>query len=110
MKARITDKDARDCVSFAIGYCDAQYLLRAFNPVFYTAGVYGRKSDIYNINGLYIATGYGPVGEHIDYDTVRKFDKKAQKIWSNYEEKREKRAKKVEKLLTKLIETAQKQN
>lgn len=110
MKARITDKEAKDYVSFSIGYCDAQYLLRAYNPLYYTAGIYGRKSDIYLINGLYIATGYGPVWERIDYDLTRKYDKKASEIWSNYDEPYEKRQKKVEKLLTKLLEKAKTQN
>lgn len=110
MKARITDKEAKDYVSFSIGYCNAQYLLRAYNPLYYTAGIYGRKSDIYYINGLYIATGYGPQGPRIDYNLTRKYDKKASEIWSNYDEPYEKRQKKVEKLLTKLLEKAKTQN
>ena len=105
MKARITDKEARECVSFAIGYCEAQDLLRSFSPVFYTCGIYGRKSDIYNIKGVYIATGYWPVGKYIDYKTLKKYEKKASEIWSNYDLDYEKRKKKVEKLLYKLIET-----
>lgn len=110
MKARITDKKARDYVSFSIGYCDAQYLLRAYNPLYYTAGTNGRKSDIYYINGLYIATGYGPVWERINYDLTRKYDQKACEIWSNYDEPYKKRQKKVEKLLTKYLEKAKTQN
>lgn len=106
MKARITDRDARDCVSYSIGYCDAQYLLRAYSPVFYTAWVYGRKSDIYNINGVYVATGYGPVGPELDYNKTREYDKKAEKIRANRNWKRETRQKKVEKLLNELLENA----
>lgn len=110
MKAKITDKQARDYVSFSIGYCDAQYLLKAYNPLYYTAGIYGRKSDIYYINGLYIATGYGPVWERIDYELVRRYDRKASEIWGDYDTPYEKRQKKVEKLLNKLLETAKTQN
>ena len=107
MKARITDKQAREYVSYSIGYCNAQYLLRNFTPLYYTASnLYGRKSDIYYINWLYIATGYWPVGERIDYDLTRKYDQKAMKIWNDYELDNKKRAKKVEKLMYKLLELA----
>lgn len=58
IKARITDKQARESVDYSIGYCEAQYLLKFFSPLYYTAGTYGRKSDIYLIDGVYYATGY----------------------------------------------------
>ena len=105
MKAQITQKQARDCVSIAFWYCQAYYLLKAYEPIYYTAWIYGRKSDIYNIDWIYISTWYWPVGEHLDYKLVDKYNKKAEKIWNNRDEKRETRKNKVNKLLNKLLKT-----
>lgn len=110
MKARITDRDARDCVSLSIWYGNAQYLLRAYNPIYYTCWIYGRKSDIYEINWIYIATWYWPVWRRADYNLTREYDKKAKKIRNNYDIDYNKRAKKVEKLLTKFLILALNEN
>lgn len=104
MKARITEKEARGCVSFGFGYCEIQALLRALNPVFYTASnLYGWKSDIYNIDGIYISTGYWPVGKSIPYKVYKKYEQKADKIRGDYDLDYKKRQKKVEKLLKQLL-------
>lgn len=103
MKARITEKQAKYCCSFGFGYCEIQYLLRAYSPIFYTAWMYGRKADIYQVNGRYISTGYAPVGDRLDYSLVKKYETKAKKIWDNYDLPYDKRQKKVEKLLLELI-------
>lgn len=104
MKARITEKQARDCVSFAFGYCEIQALLRNWNPVFYTASnLYGWKSDIYNIDGIYISTGYWPVGKSIPYKVYKKYEQKADKIRGDYDLDYKVREKKVRKLLISLI-------
>lgn len=104
MKARITEKQARECVSFAFGYCEIQALLRNWNPVFYTASnIYGWKSDIYNIDGIYISTGYWPVGKSIPYKVYKKYEQKADKIRGDYDLDYKVREKKVRKLLISLI-------
>ena len=42
----------------AVGYCDAQNLLKAHNPYAYTCGVYGWNYDVYEAYDMYICTGY----------------------------------------------------
>lgn len=106
IKARITDRDARESVDYAIGYCEAQYLLKFFSPLYYTAGTYGRKSDIYYIDGVYYATGYGPQGERLDYDTVRKYDRLAEKLEGTRDEKREQ----ARELLAQMVEESNAKN
>lgn len=40
MKAKVTKKFVKSLDPYAIGYCDAWYLLRFFDPIYYTAGIY----------------------------------------------------------------------
>lgn len=73
-----------------IGYCDAQYLLQGKNPIAYNSGVYGWNCDIYDVNGVAIATGYRPWGNiNPDYKTIKKYEDEARKIacnsWGSYQ-------------------------
>ena len=84
MKAKITQKEARDLKPYRFGYCEIQYLLRYEDPIFYTCGLYGRNADFYKIEhpetwrNIWICTGYRPIGErYIDYDTSQKREHKA---------------------------------
>ena len=80
--------------ALAVGYCDAQFLLRGFEPDSYTCGVYGWNFDAYDIDGVLITTGYrNLIGKPTRF--VRSFEEKARKIlsWDNpdsYEKKQEK--------------------
>ena len=110
MKLKTTKKQIRENTFnnlIAIGYCGAQSLLRHKQPFAYSTGVYGWACDYYqiDINGrrTIISTGYSPIGEHIDYKTLDKYEQKAEKIRSNYELKYGNQDKKVNKLLEKLI-------
>ena len=86
-----------------VGYCDLQYLLRFREPDFYTCGTYGWKADIFKINyNTVIVTGYQPFGNIRNYDIVRKYEEKAEKIAHSNDW--EKQPKKLEKLLNKFIE------
>ena len=64
----------------AIGYREAEALLRYENPIAYSAGVYGWLCDYYDIDGVCISTGYGPIGKPIDYEKLREAEKTARMI------------------------------
>lgn len=66
----------------SIGYCDLQMLLKYESPKAFTSGIYGWNYDLYDIEGVAICTGYRgmPSGKSFDYDLVRKYETKAQKI------------------------------
>ena len=62
---------------YSLGYCDLQDMLRFYDPMAYTSGVYGWNADIYQINGIAIVTGYRPFGKVIDYNLVKEYKEKA---------------------------------
>jgi hypothetical protein len=64
----------------AIGYCDAQTLLRYETPIAHSAGVYGWSCDYYLVNGTLISTGYSPIEGIRDYELTRKYEDKARNI------------------------------
>lgn len=76
MKFKTTKKAIMNSGSkvYAIGYCNLQYLLRAYTPIAYTAGVYGWNADIYFIDSVYIVTGYRPFGESVDYEKQKLYN------------------------------------
>ena len=88
-----------DC--YSIGYCELQNLLHFELPESYTCGVYGWNADIYSINGYAIVTGYRPFGQSVNYEIVRKYDRKAEKIM--YKDKRYKTWEGKEKAVKKLL-------
>lgn len=102
MKARITRKEAKQCLSLSTGYCTIQYLLQYESPVFYTAWMYGRCADVYKVWSIYISTWYDVIWPRADYDTAKKYDLKAQKIINSDLERRQKQ-KKINKLLSAFI-------
>ena len=89
-----------------IGYCNAQFLLRGFNPVAYSARREGWACDYYDINGVYISTGYAPIGKAVDYEMLREYENKARSIWCDYSRNYEDQAAAVEGLLYEMIEKA----
>lgn len=105
MKCQVTKKQVMKnyCKVIAIGYCNAQYLLEYYNrPFAYSAGIYGRSCDYYEVQNICICTGYNTTGKWIDHKIVKKYEDKAQKIIlgkDTYEQKK----KKVNKLLMKFI-------
>ena len=73
-----------------VEYRDALNLLFTKNPIASVSGVDGWKCDIYDINGVAIATGYQPFGNiRPDYDTIKKYEDEARKIacdsWGSYQ-------------------------
>lgn len=84
MSLQVKEKELKDNF-YVIGvpYCELQNLLRLFTPFGHTAGVYGWKSDLYQVDmsNFIISTGYGPV-QNIEID-----DKVKRAIIQEYEEK-----------------------
>lgn len=105
MKFKATKKQMRENYNniISIGYCDACYLLRYKSPIAYSAGVYGWACDYYDIDGILISTGYAPIGESPDYNIIRKYNNKAEKIINNYSLSYEKQKKQVNKLLNEFL-------
>ena len=104
MKLKATKKEFKNENVLRVGYCQAQYLLRYADPFAYSSGVYGWTCDYYNIDGVYISTGYSPIGKSLDYDIIKKYEDEARKILlddtNSYEEKKEK----VNNLLNELVQ------
>lgn len=89
MKVKVTQRQVLDnyCYVISVGYCDLQYLLQFKSPNYYTCGVYGWNSDIYDLgNGVALSTGYRPFGnlKASYYHITRKYNEKAKKIINNY--------------------------
>lgn len=106
LKVKVTKKEILRHYKNVIsaGYCNLQYLLNEKDSKFYTCGVYGWNSDIYEINdNTCICTGYRPFGNvKVDYDIQEKYDNEARAICCSdlqYEQKK----KKVNKLLDEFI-------
>lgn len=88
-----------------VGYCNLQHLLNYESPTYYTTRREGWASDVYTFGGIAISTGYAPFGNiRVDYDTLKKYDEKAQKIVENWSIKYDTKVKKVNKLLEKFLE------
>ena len=67
-----------------IGYCDLPTALQSLDPRYYTCGMYGWNSDIYEIENFAICTGYRAFGTfEPDYKTVRNLEEKATKVYAN---------------------------
>lgn len=96
MKFKTTKKSMKENYNtiLSIGYCNAQNLLRYENEIAYSTRTEGWACDYYDVNNVCISTGYAPIGEHVDYETLKKFDAEAEKIACDYsipyEEKKEK--------------------
>ena len=104
MKLRAAKKEFKNERVLRVGYCKAQYLLRYQDPFAYSSGVYGWACDYYNIDGIYISTGYSPIGESLDYDIIKKYEDEAQKITYNFDLSHEERKEKINNLLNELIQ------
>lgn len=95
---------------FAVGYCGMQNLLRYQDRLGYTHGVYGWNFDVYKIDDCVISTGYrGMVGKSINYDLLRKYELKAEKIIHDWTIPYEKSKQEVNDLLFELLEKVKKE-
>jgi hypothetical protein len=83
MKVLITRKKVMETngIVVKVGYCRLQFLLSGKSPYAYTSGIYGWGSDVYDVNGIAISTGYKPFGNvEPPYSFMESFDNKAEKI------------------------------
>lgn len=106
MKVKVTKKLIKEGYKNIIctGYCNLQNLLKYKEADYYTCGIYGWNADIYKINNnTVIVTGYNPFGNIENYDLIKKYDQKAEKIVCDYSISWEKQKEKLEKLLDELI-------
>lgn len=93
MKTRILQRELRELSPIVyFRYCEIQYLLQFESPIYYTAGIYWRKADIYRIeifwHTVYIYKGYGTKGNiwSIPYKITQEYEMKARE--ENREETR----------------------
>ena len=86
MKYKTTQKEIKSNFGIVVstGYCNLQNLFNYVDPESYTCGVYGWNADIYGFGGTAIVTGYRPFGKSLNYEVVREYDLKAEKIVNNW--------------------------
>lgn len=90
---------------FAVGYCGMQNLLHFQDRLGYTHGVYGWNFDVYKIGDCVISTGYrGMVGKSVDYDLLREYELKAEKIVYDIKKPYEEQKQEVNALLYEFLE------
>jgi hypothetical protein len=83
MKYKTTAKALREgyYTIISVGYCDLQGLLSHISPIAYSCGVYGWNFDVYDIDGIAIATGYRGMpsqNDKGDYKLTREYNTKAE--------------------------------
>ncbi len=64
-----------------VGYCELQSLLSYKSPVSYAKGYYGWNFDVYDIDGVAIATGYRNMpskNSKADYQLIKEYEDKSQ--------------------------------
>ena len=86
MKLKVTKKSMRNNaeVLLNVGSGATQYLLRFKKAFAYSAGVNGWDCDYYEINGIILSDGYRAIGEKVDFETIKEYEAKAEKISKNY--------------------------
>ena len=107
MKFKTTKKDIMNgyAVTIGVSYCGLQTLLRCESPRAYTARREGWCADIYDFGMTAIVTGYAPFGTvRPDCETVRKYEKAAEKIAYNYSLKWEEQKAQLSVLIREFIE------
>ena len=104
-KYKVTRKEIKERFStiLKIGYCNAQHLLSCENEFAYSTRAEGWACDYYNIDGIIISTGYAPIGKETNYNLLREYEQKAEKIRYNYDLKWEDRKEQINELLSEYI-------
>lgn len=109
MKFKTTAKAIRENGGkvLSVSYCGMQHLLSNHAPIAYTCGVYGWNFDVYTVDGVTICTGYrGMVGKSPDYDVLRDYENRAEKIMYDRTIDYDKRRELVESLLSDFLSKA----
>lgn len=101
-KFKIKLRDAKKLDPVRIDYCKMFHLLKDCQPFAYYSNASGWRFDLYEVNGVYISTGYGAIGREVSRDInekIKVLERKAWELKSCYPY--EKRAAKRERLLKK---------
>lgn len=108
MKLQTTKKAINSNFSkiIRIGYCDLQNLLEYSTPFAYSAGLYGWACDYYEIDNVCISTGYQPIGKHVNYELIKEYETKAEKIRYNNSLEYSERKAQISELLNEFIKKA----
>ena len=101
-KFKIKLKDAKKLDPVRVGYCQMYNLLKNCEPFAYYSNAYGWRFDLYEVNGVYISTGYGAIGHELTRETNEKIKVLNCKAWElgscySYEKREEKRSELLEK-------------
>ena len=105
MKTKVTKLSVKNSFNtiLSIGYCDIQYLTYYKRAFGYSSGINGWSCDYYEIDNICLSSGYSPIGSNVDYQLIKKYELKAQKIVTDYNINYDLKVKKVNKLLTEFI-------
>ena len=105
MKFKTTKKAMRENYSkiIGIGYCNAQHLLNFEEPIAYSTRAEGWACDYYVVNNVLISTGYAPIDGIRNYELVREYDQKAEKIQYDYSKTYEERKAEIYALLVECV-------
>ena len=101
-KFKIRLRDAKKLDPVKVGYCKTFNLLRDCQPFAYYSNACGWRFDLYEVNGVYISTGYGAIGRELTRETneeIKALNRKAWELGACYPY--EKREEKIRKLLEK---------
>ena len=101
LKAAKTQFKSLDVI--AIPYCALQYALRYQTPIAYSAGAHGWSCDYYRFDGVYISTGYSPIGKSLDSQFIKKIEDKARDIALDNSKSYEFEKRALDNLLRKVI-------
>lgn len=83
IKARVTFREVREgfCNVYSVHYCGIQDIEQYLPCYFYSCGIYGWNCDYYVVSGnTIISTGYRPIGKHLDYKVVEKYNNEFYKL------------------------------
>lgn len=87
----------------SIGPCDIQYLTYYKSPFAYSSGINGWSCDYYESHNVCLSTGYSPIGENVDYNLLREYEKKAHAIIKDYNIDYKLKEEKVNNLLAEFV-------
>ena len=111
LKVKVSDKELRNgYYTIALGYCDAQNILKYEGARFYNYGIYGWRYDVYELDwNLAICTGYQPIKsipEKLNrkaVEIIEKYDKKAENLNRNNYKNYENYRRAIERLYKKMV-------
>lgn len=109
-KIKVTKKAIKESYNtiLAIGYCNAQYLLKFENEYAYSTRVEGWACDYYVVDNVCISTGYSPIGQSVSYELTKKYEDQAREIACDYNIKWEEQKERIHELLVQFINEATK--